>query len=155
MNQIAVIIAKYFIVLSLVVALWVVSKMPRKLWSKVVVCFILAAAIGFILTKLAGVIYFDPRPFVIHNFTPLISHEADNGFPSDHTAFTMIIALIIYQFNRRAGFWLMIISLLIGFSRMYAGLHSSVDILGSIIIAIVTILITNYLSPKIKLGSLK
>ena len=49
---------------------------------------LLIGAISFPLTygvlKAIGHFYYDPRPFIVGHFAPLIPHDADNGFPSDH-----------------------------------------------------------------------
>ena len=75
---------------------------------------------------------------VDHSIKPLFSHIADNGFPSDHTLLTMTIAAIIFVHNRKLGILLAIFSLIIGFSRVAAGVHHALDIIGAAVIAVTT-----------------
>src|SRR5205085_7935625 len=91
----------------------------------------------YVTAKVLGHVYYDPRPFVQEHFTPLIPHDADNGFPSDHTLITAGVAAVIYFFNRPWGFALLGLALLVGAARVAAGVHHPVDIVGSIVIAVV------------------
>ena len=75
---------------------------------------------------------------VDHSIKPLFPHIADNGFPSDHTLLTMTIAAIIFVYNRKLGILLAIFSLIIGFSRVAAGVHHALDIIGAAVIAVTT-----------------
>jgi undecaprenyl-diphosphatase len=78
--------------------------------------------------------YFDPRPFVQGNFTPLLPHAADNGFPSDHTLLAAAIAFATFHFNKKLGLFLLLLAILVGVARILAGVHHVADIAGSIII---------------------
>ena len=83
-------------------------------------------------------LYYNPRPFFEENFTPLIPHLADNGFPSDHLLLLSALAILICIFNRHWAVPLWIIALLVGISRIYAGVHHFADIFGSIFIALIS-----------------
>ena len=104
----------------------------------------------YLIAKLISHFYYDPRPFVAGHFTPLIPHQADNGFPSDHTLLSAAIASIIYYFNKKLSIGLWVLTLIIGFSRVYAGIHHPVDILGSVIIAIIVAPVAFLLTRKAK-----
>ena len=55
------------------------------------------------------------------HFEPLIPHEPDNGFPSDHTLLGGAIASLLLPFEKRlsAGAW--ILTVVFGLCRVYAG----------------------------------
>ena len=78
---------------------------------------------------LLSYMYYNPRPFVALDFVPLVSHAADNGFPSEHAIFTAMIASILFIFNKKIGVGLFIISIFISIARVYLGLHHSVDVI--------------------------
>ena len=134
MHEIIILIAKYFIILSALGFLYVLYKIPRNEKFN----FILVAALGgifsLVLAKLASHFILDPRPFVQGHFSPLISHAADNGFPSDHTLLAAFLAFVTFTKSRKIGGILLLIALLIGLARMAAGIHHSWDILGSFVI---------------------
>ena len=106
----------------------------------------------YAIAFLAGHLYNNPRPFVVDHFTPLIPHNPDNGFPSDHILMISAIAAIVYVFNRRFGLILWVIAVLVAISRVYVGVHHPIDVIGSMIIsAVITLLVyslNKYVYPK-------
>ncbi len=107
---------------------------------------VLAFPLSFLFAKLSGAIINSPRPFVIQHIEPLIKASTDNGFPSDHTLLAMTIAAIIFVYNRKAGLFLVTLSLFVGLGRIFANVHHLIDILGSIVIAfLVTFISYKYL----------
>ncbi len=110
---------------------------------------ILSGVISLILLKISSVFINDPRPFVINHVIPLIPHAPDNGFPSDHTLITMWLALVVFLNNRRIGIALIVISLVVGISRVMALIHHPIDIIGSIVIATVSVWASNIAITKL------
>ncbi|MHB1330508.1 MAG: phosphatase PAP2 family protein [Minisyncoccota bacterium] len=86
---------------------------------------------------LARTLYFNPRPFVVGNFTPLIEHIPDNGFPSDHVLLVASISTLLTIFNPKIGALSWVITMFVAVSRVYTGVHHSLDILASMLISIV------------------
>lgn len=133
--------AKYVIVLSCVVAAWYFLKAPREEQKRIVLFGAMALPLIYITALLAGHYYGNPRPFVVEQFTPLIPHTADNGFPSNHMLLASAIAAIIFFYARRVGIILWMLALYIGISRVYVGVHHPLDIMGSTVIAIIVSLL--------------
>ena len=104
---------------------------------------------AFALTKLAGALYLDPRPFVAHHFLPLIPHEVDNGFPSDHTVLSMLIALTVCHFSIEMGWVLTGLALLVGVARVLCGIHNPIDIVGAVLIAVLASIISSQFLKRI------
>jgi len=104
--------------------------------KKVLPLGVISLPLTYVLGVIARSLYFNPRPFMVSGVEPLISHAADNGFPSDHTLLLASIASLVFIFNRKLAAWLWVITILVGISRVYAGVHHFIDILGSISIAI-------------------
>jgi len=136
LNQLIVFGAKYLIWVICLIALWFVIKQSNEERKKLLVLAIIALPISYVVAKLLGHFYYDPRPFVENSFVPLISHMPDNGFPSDHTLFASAIASVVYAFDKKWGTGLFILAFLVGISRVLAGVHHGVDIAGSLIITI-------------------
>ena len=107
---------------------------------------LIAAILAVVFAKAGGALYFEPRPFVAHHFTPLIPHEPDNAFPSDHTLLAFTCGFLLFGF---APPFLSVMALalaaLIAFGRIASGLHSPLDIGASIVMALIANLIASRL----------
>jgi len=148
MNLIIIFIAKYLVFISAAIAIAFFLKQSRQKQKETLVFAVILLPLSYILAKIVSHFYFDPRPFVIGHFTPLISHAADNGFPSDHTLLGAAIAFVIFHFNKKLGLWLLLFSVLMGFSRVLAGVHHTVDIVGSILIVGLVYLSLTYVNQS-------
>lgn len=90
------------------------------------------------LVWLAGHLHTDLRPFVVDPSHPaLFAHPADNGFPSDHTAFAVAAALVVLAVRRRTGILLAVLGVLGGMARVAAHVHHVEDIVAGVAIACV------------------
>ena len=137
--------AKYLYFVSIIIAIFYFLRQPRDRQKQMAIFACISIPIALILVWIAGHLYNDPRPFVVGNFTPLIPHAPDNGFPSDHTALVALIAAFFYFYNKRLSIALWIIAILVGISRIYVGVHHTIDIIGSIVIAILATMIASYI----------
>lgn len=128
--------AKYLLwILGGLVSVWFL-KQSGESQKKIIIFGVTAFPIIFLISRLVGKFYYDPRPFVVGHFAPLILHAPDNGFPSDHTLLSGALAAIIYPFNKKVSIVAWIFTILIGISRILAGVHHPIDIVGSIAIAV-------------------
>lgn len=150
-NNLFIFGAKHLYIATILIALFYFLKQPKETKKKIIILGLVSLPIMYAVAKLIGLFYYDPRPFIDGNFTPLIPHADDNGFPSDHTLFVAGIASVIYPWSRKISLILWIITLIVGLSRVYVGVHHTVDILGSIAIAILISALT-YWVIKIRIG---
>ena len=114
---------------------------------------------------------FEPRPFIGHKVHLLISHPADASFPSDHSAWSfavfgmLLFALIVPAYTAlrlryRRGYQpafpslampllllvvAFVIACIIGFARIYVGVHYPGDILGGAIHGLIAAFIVTML----------
>lgn len=138
--------AKYLYLAIVIAALWYVYTQRSEQRFRIILAACLALPLTYVVAKLMSSFYYDPRPFVVGNFTPLLPHAPDNGFPSDHTLLSAAVAAVIFFFHRKLGMVLFVIAFLVGMARVVAGIHHLVDILGSIVIAfLVTAFFVKYL----------
>ena len=82
-----------------------------------------------------------PRPYVASDeIVTLIKQLSSFSFPSGHTStsFAAAFAVLFMEKKRRYAIPAMIIAAMIGFSRMYVGVHYPGDILGGIVIGILS-----------------
>ncbi|HET7320498.1 MAG TPA: phosphatase PAP2 family protein [Candidatus Saccharimonadales bacterium] len=149
MHEIVTIIAKYFIGLSVLgtAAVWLKVTTPEK--KRFIFLAVLGAVFSLAIAKLGNKLHTDPRPFVTGHFTPYFTHSADNGFPSDHTLFASFLAFTTWYFSRKAGIVLFVIAVLIGLSRVVAGVHHLQDIIGSILITALGVWLANLIINRL------
>lgn len=115
-----------------------------------------ACLIAYTLNLAIEQFVFEPRPFIAHHVTQLITHPADASFPSDHTAWSLAVTGMFLFFlwpawqrarhirakggdstQLKALVYPGLITLLafamgclVGFARVFVGVHYPGDILG-------------------------
>lgn len=127
--------AKYLYLIIVFIALLFLIK-EKSIRRNILISSAFILPFIFIVSRIASKIYYNPRPFAVEHFTPLIKHAVDNGFPSDHSLISFAFASIIFLFNRKLGFILFLCAFLVGLSRVYVGVHHPIDIFGSFLICI-------------------
>ncbi len=135
MDELILFCAKYLfaaIPLILLFVFWQISWEQRKL---LILRGILVLILALVLAKGGGALYFEPRPFVVQHTVPLIPHDADNGFPSDHTLLCFACAFLIIPFAPRAIGPALLIAATVGMARIASLLHTPFDIVASILMA--------------------
>ncbi len=134
-NELIIFAAKYLFVAVPILALVYWIRAPYATRRYLLLLGLLAGAAALGIGRLIAYFYFDPRPFVTGHFIPLIAHEPDNGFPSDHTLLSSAIAASVTVCSRSVGLGLWAITAVVGIARILCGLHSPIDVIGSICIA--------------------
>jgi len=90
-----------------------------------------AAAAAWALANVAKVIANRPRPYQVVADAVLRQHPAHGtSFPSSHTAVTVAVVIALVPFLPRALAWVAIAyAVLVGWSRVYLGVHYPLDVL--------------------------
>lgn len=89
------------------------------------------------LVQLLKVLYAIPRPFLsFHDITVLLTYGANDSFPSGHSAMFAALATSIFPYHRWLSLLVAFLALLIGFSRIYVGVHYPLDVLAGFCIGI-------------------
>lgn len=135
LNNTAIGGAKYLYLFIVLLTIFFFFKQPRDTQKTMIVYGIIALPIMYAVLKIAALFYFDPRPFVVGHFTPLIAHDPDNGFPSDHSVLTAAMATLVFPFNRRWGTILGLLAFCVAASRVYVGIHHPIDVITGLLIA--------------------
>ena len=118
----------------LLVALWVRGEPERRAGLAATG---IAAALALGANQFVGLLWYEPRPFMIGLGRTLMAHVPENSFPSDHTTFMLTIGLALIA-TRAAPAWGKIMSafaVLVAWARIYLGLHFPLDMLASALIA--------------------
>jgi undecaprenyl-diphosphatase len=141
-------------IIFLIALLWLILS-DKKDWRPSAY-FLTNLAVAFIFLQIAGMLYVDHRPFVDYRLTQLISHAAGKSFPSDHTtaAFAIAFSFVLFTPYKKASLGLFLAAALIGFARIFTGLHYPIDIFGGLVVASMAAIISKtgviYASQKTK-----
>jgi undecaprenyl-diphosphatase len=126
----------YFLGLAFLLLVWRQNGWRRKLYLFAEGALAVIVSRGLI-TEIIRFFYYHPRPFDALGFTPLIP-ESGASFPSGHMTFFFALAMVVWYANRKWGIWFFVLSALIGVARIYVGVHWPLDILGGIVIGLVS-----------------
>jgi len=114
------------------------GKFGRKVALLGLVALLLSNAIVISLKYLVS----EPRPFLILPNVDLLVRETGSSFPSGHTASSFAAALVIglkYHIKSKGKkYWLIYpliaFAMIVGFSRIYVGVHYPYDVIGGAIV---------------------
>ena len=78
------------------------------------------------------------RPYeVIEGLTYLVKKPVDYSFPSGHTGTSFATAVVLFlSFPKKYSFWFLVLAVLIGFSRLYVGVHYPTDVLAGTVVGL-------------------
>ena len=71
-----------------------------------------------------------------YGYEILVRRLGDYSFPSGHTSASFAAATAIYAIDRRWGAAAYVLAALIGFSRLYLGVHFPTDVLAGAVVGI-------------------
>ncbi|HQA96039.1 MAG TPA: phosphatase PAP2 family protein, partial [Candidatus Colwellbacteria bacterium] len=81
---------------------------------------------------------------------PLFGQYATASFPSGHVAFLFPIALAAWKYNKKLGIWLIAATILMGISRVIAGVHWMTDIAAGFLVGAIGFLVAQALLPRLE-----
>jgi len=136
----------YILILIALVVIFSAKKYKDRIYNLAFVSLILLLSNG-IFTETIRFFLFRERPFVKLGFVPLIAKSASEAsFPSGHATFFFALAFaIFYLGKRRWSLIFVLISALMGISRVYVGVHWPLDIVSGILVAFISAFIVKFL----------
>ncbi len=114
----------------LMVALWIWGRPAHR---SGLIAATIAASLALGANQLAGLLWYEPRPFMAGIGRTLMTHVPENSFPSDHTTFMLTVGFALLA-TRAAPSWgriVIVLGLVVAWARIYLGLHFPIDMLAS------------------------
>ncbi|MCB0076569.1 MAG: phosphatase PAP2 family protein [Anaerolineales bacterium] len=132
--------ANDYIVPTAIVAMLVIDWFRGALRARrVVVHAILALLVANLIVKLSNLLWYRLRPFTLHDVTLLFYYPSDSSFPSNSAAAMWAMAWALWLRDRRSplGRMALLLAALMGFSRIWVGVHYPADIVGGALVGII------------------
>lgn len=114
---------------------------------------LIALAINHVLTnEILKDLFERPRPYTISTeIVTLIKQLSSYAFPSGHTSTSFSAAFVMFRMlPKKIGIPALVLASMIGFSRMYVGVHYPTDVLGGIVIGFMCSVWAHYLVQLIR-----
>ncbi len=147
----AIFAAKYlvFLIVAFLIGMWFWGARNQRIALLIAFISVLSA---LLMNGLISYIWFHPRPFMMDVGHTYLVHAPDSSFPSDHATvlFTISLVFLFRQGMRMMGVAMLLLTLLIAWARIYVGVHFPLDMLGSLIVALVSSGSVMSLSPFIE-----
>lgn len=137
LDKIMILFSEYgpYISMAVIVVVFILGLKQRKYENrKIAVSTVVVTVINMIINIIVRSIFHVDRPFVHNKVNLLLPHDSASSFPSNHATGTMSIALGLEKCNKLLSRMLTILSIIIGFSRVYVGHHYPMDVMGAYII---------------------
>lgn len=128
-------------------ALWILLKeKERSRWIASLQA-LTAAFIGrALIVSLIRIFFFRSRPFVDATVTQLVLHNPLEGsFPSGHATVMFALAFSLFFTNIRWGLAYLLLAIISSFSRVIVGVHFPLDIIGGMLVAAFSALLTKWI----------
>lgn len=127
----------FWVIISIVLYLFG-DKKGKSIAKKMIVVLVVTT----ILTQLIKIIVMRPRPYTELSNLILLDLGTDYSFPSGHTSTSTAMAYVLSCEYKR---WiLMSIPVIVGFSRLYMGVHYPSDVLGGFLLGLVIAYMVEY-----------
>ncbi|BCZ46205.1 phosphatase [Clostridium gelidum] len=133
-----------YVFMAVIVIVFILGiKQKRFEYRKIAFSTVVITIINLIINLLIRSIFHVDRPFIHNKVNLLVPHDTASSFPSNHATGTMSIALGLGKYNRILEIIMTILSIIVGFSRVYVGNHYPADVIGAYVIVFVTSYIYN------------
>jgi len=150
---IAVFAARWLILAFIPLAVFLLVRDPasRHAVSEAVWSFLLALLVTTLLASLIQ----RPRPFLAAPdpsapMIRLIPPPYNTSFPSGHTASSVAIAAALFYVNRRIGFVAVALAALVALGRIMVGVHYPTDILGGLVVGLLSFFVIRFLHAQLR-----
>lgn len=136
----------------LLTAMWLWGSPDRR---RAAFLALLSVGLGLLFGQVLTALWPQPRPFVVGLGHTHLVHQPDPGFPSDHAiVFFAFAASLRLSAHRGLALAVFLGGVLIGWARVYLGVHFPFDILGAILVGGLSAFAVSALWAKLGAGDL-
>lgn len=121
----------------------------KKYWGMVALA-LFSGVLSRGITEIIRFFWYKPRPFVENHINLLVGHIDSSSFPSGHASFFFGISIVVFLYNKKIGILFFLASFLVSWGRVYGGIHWPYDILGGLLVGIVSGLVAVRVSKVFK-----
>ena len=144
------VVSDYLVPVSLalcLLALWFsgAGGLQRRRYQYAIVGAVFGVAVCNLSIELLNDLYFRPRPFVGNEIDMLFYRPTDSSFPANSAAAAFAFAVPVWLAHRRLGTLMLAAGALFAFSRVYAGVHYPLDVIGGAAIGTAGAVIGTYI----------
>lgn len=125
----------YFVVVAVICAIYYAWSNKKNNEAILYILAFFSAGVGRVIAEGIRFFYHHMRPPTALNILPLFS-ETSYSFPSGHAVFFFALAMGVYFAHKKFGRILFVVAVIIGVSRVMAGVHWPFDILAGAILGI-------------------
>ena len=137
-DNIIIFFAVYFpylvIALAGILLLFYLPAQAGRKFSREFFTVFISSGVAYAFFKVLKILFQVPRPFDALSGVNALYEATGFAFPSGHATFFMALAIAIFILHKKTGYVFMFFALLIGLSRIVAGVHFPIDILGGFVL---------------------
>ncbi len=130
------------LLLICIAAILILKYFKNEKYLKIAKLCLFALVLAGIIAACLKLTFHSPRPFTVLDHVRQLSVPSEsNSFPSGHTASTLsIITVLVWKLheNKSAAILFVIFAVLIGFSRIYCGVHYPFDVIVGAAVGVVS-----------------
>lgn len=148
LDQLAIFLATYagVIMAMVVVGLLIARKEYRQM---AMVALVSALISRYFFVTLIRLWYQRPRPISVDAMHQLVVNT-QWAFPSGHASFFFALSTGVYLYHKKLGVVFYIVSILMGISRIFIGVHWPTDILAGVVLGILVALGVESIAQKLE-----
>ena len=128
--------------------IWDSFKILKQKWKEIVLVFF-SGIFAWILSQILKMVFHTARPFDVFPSVHALISETGFAFPSGHATFYMALGMAIFFNHKKTGYLYMFFAVLIGLTRIVAGVHFPIDILGGFILGAIIAYFVRVIYDKI------
>jgi len=116
-------------------------------WKRCATHSLASLALAYGINALISLVWYRERPYLSLDAQPLLDTTyLYDSFPSDHVALAMALAASIFLFSpRMRGISALLLAVLIGISRVMAGVHYMSDVLAGFGVGLIAASVSMYI----------